>query len=471
MLKNFVRKGAGALRLSVLSVSSRSSHASLMSNCRFASTIIRMPALSPTMTSGAVAQWLVKPGDSVKDGTIIANIETDKAVLEFEYQGDDAIFGSQIAAVGTAVPVTGPIAILVDSADEVAASAAEAKSLAGEAVAAKSASSAKPEAPKAVASTLSAKPAAAVVSAAPSADISRVPGMPVKASPYARQLAQKLGVDLSTINASLPDGVIVASDVLAAVSEGGAPAASRPSEAAADFEDLRVTAMRQTIATRLTSSKVEVPHYYLTAEVSTSAAQALLDGVNRMLVLDAAGAKPQKLTLTALIIKVAAAACLEVPDVNTHWVDGVLRKYNRVDVSCAVATPTGLVTPIIFNADLKGLGEIGSTLRDLAARARIGKLDRSEFEGGTFTVSNLGGPGSVVKHFTAIINPPQSAILAVGAVQRPRGIVDDAPLGASAHDFMTVTLSCDHRVIDGATGGRWLQAFSKYFHDPVRLLL
>jgi pyruvate dehydrogenase E2 component (dihydrolipoamide acetyltransferase) len=270
---------------------------------------------------------------------------------------------------------------------------------------------------------------------------------------------------LDKCSRSGPQGQIVAADVIAAIQSGlgsktgGSGGASSGTGGNMDMEVQPVSGMRKVIASRLTESKSTIPHFYLCMDIKTAKIQSYVKGLNEM----AKDKTDYKLSITDVLIKACALSCNKVPAVNSQWHGDHVKKFNRVDVSVAVATPTGLMTPIIFNADLKGLKEISNSLKDLAKKAKDGKLVPEEYQGGTFTISNLGAWG--IKQFTAIINPPQSCILAVGTVQRPAGVE------SAEHDFMTVTLSCDHRIVDGSVGAEWLAHLKRVLENPALLNL
>lgn len=296
----------------------------------------------------------------------------------------------------------------------------------------------------------------------------------LKASPYAKKLAAEQGVDLSSVSGSGPGGRVLAADLSSAQSRatGGAGAAGD------DFVDIPLSNMRKTIAKRLTEAKSSIPHYYLTSELHIDKLIAIRKKLNSLLEAEAKkkGEKPLKLSINDFIVKACALACLRVPEANSSFMDTFIRQHNRVDVSIAVSTEAGLITPIVFDAHTKGVATISQEVATLAGRARQGKLQPREFQGGTFTVSNLGMFGSV-DHFTAIINPPQSCILAIGAARRTL-IPATAEEGSAPNDApykavtaLKVTLSCDHRVVDGAIGAVWLQHFKQFMEEPYTMIL
>jgi pyruvate dehydrogenase E2 component (dihydrolipoamide acetyltransferase) len=437
---------------------------------------ILMPALSPTMTEGTLATWHKKEGDKVKSGDVIAEIETDKATMEVEAV-DEGTMGKILVAEGTEnVPVNEVIAILLEEGEDAGALKGGGPAPKAEAKAEAPAAEPKVEAP-------AAQPAPAAKPATNGHDDSRV-----FASPLARRMAQQAGVDLATLKGSGPHGRVVKADVDAALA-GGAPAAkpaaaapeaAKPAPAAAPaakpaaaggpnakqladafgipYSEQKHSNMRKTVARRLLESKQTVPHFYLTVDIELDALLKLRKELNDR--------GDVKLSVNDLIIKAAALALRKVPAANTSWTDEAMIQYERVDVSVAVATPGGLITPIIKDADRKGLGTISGEMKDLAARARDGKLKPEEYQGGTFSISNLGMFG--VKDFAAIINPPQSCILAVGAgTQRP--VVKDGALAIAT--VMSCTLSVDHRAVDGAVGAEYLAAFRALVEAPLSMML
>eukprot|EP00993_Chasmostoma_nieuportense_P000810 NODE_1743_length_1395_cov_15.772082_g1655_i0.p1 GENE.NODE_1743_length_1395_cov_15.772082_g1655_i0~~NODE_1743_length_1395_cov_15.772082_g1655_i0.p1 ORF type:complete len:448 (-),score=123.34 NODE_1743_length_1395_cov_15.772082_g1655_i0:52-1326(-) len=405
---------------------------------------ITMPALSPTMETGIIAEWRKKAGDRIQPGDVLCQIETDKATLDFEWVGDTGYIAKLLCDAHTdPLPVGSPIAVLVEEESEIAEAAKEATEQAA----------ATPKAPEAAPATSAAPVAAAPAAATPAPSATQpttsstdrsAGASKVRASPAA------LSLMAAHIQGSGPQGRITQADVdqfLATRSAAGAQGGSGPS--AQDFVEIPVSMMRRTIASRLTESKNTVPHFYLTIDVEATAMKQKIKELND----HANGA--YKLSLNDYILKASALACRQVPTVLSQWHETVIKQFTRIDLSVAVATPSGLITPIVFNADLKGLREISEDVKSLATLARDGKLTPEQYTGGNFTVSNLGGYG--IKHFTAIINPPQACILAVGAIQN--------------NGRLSVTLSCDHRVVDGAVGATWLQAFKQLVEQPNTLLL
>ncbi len=453
--------------------------------------VLSMPALSPTMESGGLASWEKKEGDEVSAGDALAQVETDKATVSFDSTEDGFIAkilvpaGTQNIAVGT------PVAIMVENAEDVAAFKDYAAN--GAAPAAPAAAAAAPEAASAPAAAAAAPAAGAA--AAPTA--STTAGGRVLASPAAKALAAERGIDIAQVAGTGPGHRVIRADVAeftpapAAAPAAATAAAAAPAAAAAvaapvaapaaawaptgDYVDTPLTGMRRVIAQRLTQSKQTVPHYYVTMEIKMDAVNALRAKLNKKLAAAAApGEKPAKLSVNDFVIKATAAALRKVPAVNVMWAETAVRQYNYVDISVAVATETGLITPIVTDADTKGLSAISNEMKSLAGRARAGKLQPQEYQGGCFTISNLGMFG--VQHFSAIINAPQSGILAVGGsdvkvIPNPAAATDPTASPFTTATVMSVTASFDHRVIDGAVGAQWLDAFKGYMEDPTSMLL
>jgi pyruvate dehydrogenase E2 component (dihydrolipoamide acetyltransferase) len=414
-------------------------------------TNILMPALSPTMTEGTLARWLKKEGDTIKAGDVIAEIETDKATMEVEAV-DEGVLGKILVVDGTeGVKVNAPIAVMVDAGEAVPTAAA-------------------PAAPKPFAAPVAA-PAPVVAAAARAAPAA---GERVVASPLARRMAAQAGVDLAALSGTGPGGRIVRADIEAAV-KGDAPvAAAALAPVAPKAPSAPITAphrvvphssMRKVIARRLAEAKSSIPHFYVSMDVEIDELIALGEKLNSK---SSARDKPDSyfITINDLVIKAAAATLRNVPTVNASWTDEGMVFYDDVDISIAVSIPDGLITPIVRKADQKGLLTISREMKDLAGRARAGKLKPEEFQGGGFSISNMGMFG--VSSFSAIINPPQAGILAVGAGQK-RAVVKNGELAIAT--VMTVTLSVDHRVIDGALAATWLKAFKGIVEDPLSLML
>ncbi|WP_374592950.1 pyruvate dehydrogenase complex dihydrolipoamide acetyltransferase [Sphingosinicella sp.] len=422
---------------------------------------ITMPALSPTMEAGTLAKWLVKEGDKVSPGDVIAEIETDKATMEVE-SIDEGIVSKIVVAAGTEdVPVGQLIAVLAEEGEAVSAPKAEPK-----------------EAPKAAAPAPKAeeKPAPApepVKAEAPKpatpAPTTTDSGDRLKASPLARRIAEAKGIDLGDVQGSGPGGRVVKADL-----DVGKPAAATPVKAAAPMpvaapaafeteiphEAVKLSNMRKTIARRLTEAKQTIPHIYLTVDIQLDALLKLRGELNAAL-----EARGVKLSVNDLLIKALAAALIEVPECNVSISGDQLFKYSRADVSVAVSIPNGLITPIIVGANSKSLSAIAAEMKELAGRAKEGKLQPHEYQGGTASISNMGMYG--IKQFEAVINPPQGMIMAIGAGEKRPFIVNDALAIATV---MSATGSFDHRAIDGADGARLMQAFKRLVENPLTLL-
>jgi len=462
---------------------------------------ILMPALSPTMEEGKLSKWLVKEGDTVKSGDILCEIETDKATMEFEAV-DEGRIGKILVPAGTeGVKVNAPIAILLGEGEEAGAAdiPAAMKSI-KEAVVAES----KPN----LRSPLEGEPksrsdfggGSARSVAKPLPEPLRGSTLPqgegeksirIFASPLARHIAQQRGVDIATLAGSGPRGRIVKSDVehaqpgiakLGTSKTAPAPAAppAQPSLGGGtsgiaplpdarlyykpeDYVEIPHDLMRKSIAKRLSSATALIPHFYLTIDCNID---SLLATRMRLNEASPKGEGAYKLSVNDFIVKAAALALIHVPEVNASWTETAILRHKHADVGVAVALDFGLITPIVFRAEEKGLAAISGEVKSLAERARSKKLKPQEYEGGSFAISNLGMFG--IKNFTAVINPPQAGILAVGAgEQRAIAVGDKIEIAT----VMTVTMSCDHRVIDGATGARFLQVFKQYIEEPAAMLL
>jgi len=423
---------------------------------------ILMPALSPTMTEGNLARWLKSEGDSISPGDVIAEIETDKATMEVE-SVDEGTLGKILVAEGTEeVAVNTPIAVILEEGED--ASALDGFN-AGSAPAAPAKAEETPKAEPAPAASAPAKPSPAPAHAAAPAGRD---GSRVIASPLARRLAAQQGIDLTTVTGSGPRGRIVKADIESYAGAPKAPAAagrSAPSapvmEGEAEYEIVKPSNMRKVIAERMTASKQQVPHFYLTMDCEID---TLLNARKDLNASAKEGAF--KISVNDFIIKACAAALMQVPRANAAWSDEGIRLYKNADISVAVAIDEGLVTPIVRRAEFKRLKQISEEMADLAARAREGKLMPEEFQGGTFTISNLGMYG--VKNFDAVINQPQGAILAVGAGEQ-RPVVKNGELAVAT--VMSLTLSVDHRALDGAIGAEFLGVLKGLIENPVGMLL
>ena len=428
-------------------------------------TEILMPALSPTMEEGTLAKWLVKEGDTVSSGDLLAEIETDKATMEFEAV-DEGVIGKILIAEGSeGVKVNTPIAVLLEdgeSADDIAASAAKPA-----------------EAPATVEA-----PVAAAVSAAPAPSAPATSdGTRVFASPLARRIAADKGLDLSQVAGSGPRGRIVKADVENAVSSpqtatAAIPVSTAPSAAPSmstgpsaeavakmyadrDYEEIALNGMRKIIAARLTEAKQSIPHFYLRRDIKLDALLKFRGQLNKEL-----ESRGVKLSVNDFIIKACALALQTVPDANSVWAGDRMLKLRPSDVAVAVAIEGGLFTPVLKDAEQKSLSALSAEMKDLAARARDRKLAPHEYQGGSFAISNLGMFG--IDNFDAVINPPHGAILAVGAGSKKPVVGSDGELSVAT--VMSVTLSVDHRVIDGALGAQLLQAIVDNLENPIVML-
>jgi len=443
---------------------------------------ILMPTLSPTMEEGKLAKWLVKEGDTVKSGDILAEIETDKATMEFEAV-DEGRIGKILVPEGTeGVKVNKPIAVLlVEGESDGAADIPATMTLTKEVVA----EVAKPKAVAQIMSTpapIKAPAAAPAPAPAPKAAAPAPTGTRLFASPLARRIARQNGIDIAALTGSGPRGRIVKSDVESTKPGAVKLAAAADAQAAAttvsgiaplpdarlfykpeDYVEIPHDLMRKSIAKRLSSAAASIPHFYLTIDCNIDSLMATRARLNEA---SPNGEGAYKLSVTDFIVKAVALALQHVPEVNASWTDTAILRHKHADVGVAVALDFGLITPIVFHAEEKGLAVIANEVRSLAERARAKKLKPQEYEGGGFAISNLGMFG--IKNFTAVINPPHAGILAVGAGE-PRAVVVGGKVEIAT--VMTVTMSCDHRVIDGATGARFLQVFKQYIEEPAAMLL
>ncbi len=446
---------------------------------------ILMPALSPTMEKGNLAKWLKKEGDKVKSGDVIAEIETDKATMEVEAV-DEGTLAKILVPEGTAdVPVNNVIAVLAGDGEDVKAAGAAAASAPPKATASpQAAPAAKPPAPPPSAAPSRAAPPAsppsqlAPASAAPQAD-----GR-IFSSPLARRLAKEAGIEIARIAGTGPHGRVIARDVEEAragkglkappAAQAGAPALA-PSMSdkqilalfePGSYEIVPHDGMRRTIAQRLTASIQNIPHFYLTIDCDIGKLLAAREEINASAPKDKEKKPLYKLSVNDFVIKAMAIALQKIPDCNVSWTEGGMLKHKHSDIGVAVAMPGGLITPIIRKAETKSLSAISSEMKDFAARARARKLKPEEYQGGTTAVSNLGMYG--INHFTAVINPPHATILAVGTSEQ-RPVVRDGKIEI-AH-MMSVTLSCDHRAIDGALGAVLIGAFKALIENPVMMMV
>ena len=423
---------------------------------------IKMPALSPTMTEGTLARWLVKEGDEVRSGDVIAEIETDKATMEVEAIDEGVIAHIAVPEGAQNVAVNSVIAVLAEEGEDPAAISVE--DTPAQPVADTPADTV-PEMPAQPVEAAPKAPVAAPVKtqSAPQSSVSAKAGERVFASPLARRIAAQNDLPLAGMTGTGPNGRIIKFDVETALSQGlSAPAASaNASHARQSAEDRFVphSAMRRTIAQRLTESKQNAPHFYLTVDCEID---TLLEARGA---LNAAAPEGVKISVNDMIVRAAAHALMKVPDVNGSFEEEGCRYFADADICIAVALDGGLVTPVIPAAQTKGLAEISEISKSLASQARDGTLPPSAYAGGSFTISNLGMFG--IKEFAAVINPPQGAILAVGAGEQ-RPMVKQGELAVAT--VMSVTLSADHRVVDGALGAQWLQVFKQAIENPVVML-
>jgi pyruvate dehydrogenase E2 component (dihydrolipoamide acetyltransferase) len=447
---------------------------------------IKMPALSPTMEEGTLAKWLVKPGDTISSGDIMAEIETDKATMEFEAVDEGTLASIAVEEGTEGVKVGTVIAMLAeegedvdavakagaDSSDESDEAAPAATSSAGTDDGAKDAGK-EPDAKQEPKPAPQPAPKPAPVPA-PAPDGDRI-----IASPLAKRIAEQQGIDLASLTGSGPNGRIVKADVEAAEAGSAAPAKSRDdataemaaprkpsktpaeSEYGAPYEEEKLSSVRKIIARRLTESKQQVPHYYLAVDVRLDALLDLRKHLNAGLEADGI-----KLSVNDLLIKALARALMRVPQCNVSFQGETIHRYSRADVSVAVAAPSGLITPIVTEADTRGLASISTMMKTLAEKAREGKLQPHEYQGGTASLSNLGMFG--IKQFDAVINPPQGMIMAVGAGE-PRPYVVDGALQVAT--VMTASGSFDHRAIDGADGAQLMEAFKNLCENPMGLVV
>jgi pyruvate dehydrogenase E2 component (dihydrolipoyllysine-residue acetyltransferase) len=444
-------------------------------------TNILMPALSPTMEKGNLARWLKKEGDKIKSGDVIAEIETDKATMEYE-SIDDGTLAKIVVPEGTQdVAVNSVIAVLASEGEDVKAAASGAKS-APQALPQAAANPASTPAPKSAAE----KPAPAIVPSTPTALAPLQPkgGNRIFSSPLARRLAKEANIDLNRVQGSGPHGRVIARDIEQAKSgkglrtpvgapAGGAtivPAMSdmqiRSLYAEDSYELVPHDGMRRTIAQRLTASVQTIPHFYETMDCDIGRLMVAREEINAAAPKNKDGKPAYKLSVNDFVIKALALALQRVPDANVSWTEAGMLKHKHSDIGVAVALPGGLITPIVRSAESKSLSAISNEMRDLAMRARERKLKPHEYQGGTSSVSNLGMYG--IKDFTAVINPPQSTILAVGAGEE-RAVVRNGKIEAAT--IMSVTLSCDHRAVDGALGAELIGAFKALIENPVMMVV
>jgi pyruvate dehydrogenase E2 component (dihydrolipoamide acetyltransferase) len=440
-------------------------------------TLVMMPRLSPTMEEGVLAKWTKKEGDSISPGDVIAEVETDKANMDFPLE-EEGVLLKLLVREGDTVKLGDPVAVLGEAGEDPSSVLSQLGSTSGATGAAPVAASAA-TAPAAKPAPEAAKAAAAPAPApAPAPEKSLDTNGQQKASPLARKLAAERGLDITQIQGSGPGGRVIKRDILAAAeapaAEKQTPAAARAEAPApslptftpgAPDETIQPTQMRKTIARRLTEAKRDVPHIYLTAEATVDRLFELRQQINEQ--VEASGIK---VSVNDLVVKAMAMALRQVPDANVSWTEQGIVKHHRVDVGVAVSLPDGLITPVVRAADLKSVGALSTEIKSLAERARAKKLKPEEFSNGVATVSNLGMYG--VRDFCAIINPPESVILAVGATEKRAIVVEkDGKDEVVIARRMLLTLSCDHRVVDGVLGAQLLSAVVKLLEKPMGLLV
>ena len=451
-------------------------------------TKVVMEALSPTMEEGRLVKWLKNEGDAVKAGDILAEVETDKAVMELVARGD-GVLRKRLANEGDASAV-GTLLAVIGTADENIDSIVGGAGGGGAAAPAKPAepsteapaAEAQPQTPAATAAPAAAPPAptpprapaadaAPAAPAPPRAPAPQTDGRRPRSSPLARRLASERGIELSRLQGSGPGGRIIKKDIENAPKQAAAQAApaaaAKPAKEAperfisrdGDYQDIALSQIRKTIARRLSESIGPIPTFYLTAEFDAEKAASLRGELKEF-------GDDYKISFNDIVIKAVANALSDHPEVNAHWMGDHIRHFNRVHVAMAVAIPEGLITPVIFDADRKSVGQISSESKQLAGLARQRKLTPEQYTGSTFSVSNLGMFG--IDQFTAIINPPEAGILAIGGVE-PKPVVIDGEI--QVRQRMRVTMSCDHRVVDGATGAKFLQKVKLFFENPLLLMV
>lgn len=436
--------------------------------------LVTLPNLSPTMESGRIVSWEKEEGDFIGEGEVLAMIETDKATMEMETPEEGYL--AKIVKPGGSkdIPINELICIIVSDEDDVAAFKDYVVSDAATPTA-----PAPPTPPPAVLTAVPVPPPAAppVAPAQPVAPTGG--GGRIFASPIAKRIAAEKGIDLASVSGTGPRGRITQEDVESAQSVPPAapvpPQAAQPLQAPIStaapalpqqprltYTDITLTNMRKVIAKRLVESKQTVPHYYLSVDVNMDKVMSLRSELN-------SNAEGFKLSVNDFVIKASAMSLKKIPQCNSQWMQDFIREFHNVDISVAVSTDGGLITPIVVDADKKGLSVINQDVANLAAKARSNKLRPEEFQGGTFTISNLGMYG--ITNFSAVINPPQSCILAVGGTAK-RIVPDESlDIGYKSSNVMSVTLSCDHRVVDGAVGAQWLKVFRDYLENPLTMML
>ncbi len=409
---------------------------------------VKLPKMSDTMTEGVIVKWNYKVGDSVKSGDVLAEVETDKATMDMEVYAKGSIL--YLVDEGSTVPVDGVIAV-------VGAAGEDYQSLLGGAPAAPAPAAETP------AVTVAETPAPVAQAPAPAAPVHVTNNDDrLKASPLAKKLAEEKGIDLNQVQGSGENGRIVRRDIETFVPSATAPAAASPAisyvSGTESFEEVSVSQMRKTIAARLSESKFSAPHFYLTMEINMDKAVAAREQMNAV--------SEVKISMNDLVIKAAAAALRKNPKVNSSWLGTKIRYNHHIHIGVAMAVDEGLLVPVVRFADQKGLSQISAEVKDFGKRAKEKKLQPQDWAGNTFTISNLGMFG--IEEFTAIINPPDACIMAVGAVKDTVGVVNGEIKPVKT---MKVTLSCDHRVVDGAIGAAFLNTFKEYLEEPVKMLV
>ncbi len=403
--------------------------------------VIRMPRLSDTMEEGVIVGWMKKVGDEISPGDILAEVETDKATMDLESFDSGTLL--HIAVMEGSVPVDGIIAIIGEKGDDVESILAEA-------------SNGQTKAYETVVENKQEPEELAPISGAQQAPASS--GERLKASPLAKKMALDAGIKLEGIRGTGEHGRIIKRDVEQAINEPATMTSAVTSYPSSGFEDIELSQMRKTIARRLGESKFSSPHFYLTMKIDMTESMNSRKQINAMI-------EPNKISFNDLIVKACAVALKKHPNVNSSWLGGRIRRNFDVNIGVAVAVDEGLMVPVVRNADMKSLTEISSEVKDKAGRARDRRLDLEEMQGNTFTISNLGMFG--IDEFTAIINPPDACILAVGGIEKTPVVINDSIV---IRNIMKVTLSCDHRVVDGVMGSQFLLTVKSFLEAPVRIL-
>ncbi|ROV98085.1 hypothetical protein VMCG_06967 [Cytospora schulzeri] len=423
-------------------------------------SVVRMPALSPTMTAGAIGTWQKKIGDKIEPGEVLVELETDKAQMDFEFQ-EDGVLAKVLRESGARdVAVGNPIAVMVEEGVDVKAFEGFTLQDAGGDVAAPGESKEEPKKEESSAPAPTPESAPETQETGFSGKFETSLDREPNATPAAKRLAIEKGIKVSSVKGSGPNGKITEEDVK---KSAASPAAAAPGAA---YEDIPLSGMRKVIASRLQQSTRDNPHFFVSSSISVSKLMKLRQALN------SSAEGKYKLSVNDFLIKAIASAAKKVPAANSSWQEGAIRQYNTVDVSVAVATPTGLITPIVKAAEGKGLEAISSSVKDLAKRARDGKLKPEEYQGGSISISNL-GMNPAVDSFTAIINPPQSTILAIGS---PKKVAipaenEDGTTGVAWDDQIVITSSFDHKVVDGAVGAEFMKELKKVLENPLELLL